>query len=234
MCALLRELARIHVKLAIQQGSPIIYANFLGYDEQSHRRGPSSGFAHWALKGLDGVFRDIYRTARRSNHRDYELLVFSDHGQESVCDYVALYGMSVEEAAKEAFASGPLADYIVSDLTERRQSYYSDQRARHMLRVRRGRMDPRSLSDEALAKEIVVTAMGPIGHIYLPVPLDFEGRADYARSLVNQYHVPLVMTRSEDDGTIYAWNGAANGNYPNTRRPCWVTIIRFSTRWRPI
>jgi len=50
---LLRELVAIGVKLDAARGLPVIHANFLGYDEQSHRRGPESKFAHWSLKGLD-------------------------------------------------------------------------------------------------------------------------------------------------------------------------------------
>ena len=37
------------------RGLPVIYLDFVGYDEQSHRRGPSSRFAHWSLKGIDGA-----------------------------------------------------------------------------------------------------------------------------------------------------------------------------------
>src|SRR5581483_10784113 len=49
VCIFLREILTIGVKIDIARGLPIIHANFLGYDEQSHRRGPSSRFAHWTL-----------------------------------------------------------------------------------------------------------------------------------------------------------------------------------------
>ena len=38
----LREWLRVMVKLAVHQGRPVVYANFLGYDEHAHRRGPDS------------------------------------------------------------------------------------------------------------------------------------------------------------------------------------------------
>lgn len=46
---LLRELITIGVKIDIARGLPIIHLNFLGYDEQAHRRGPSSLFALYLL-----------------------------------------------------------------------------------------------------------------------------------------------------------------------------------------
>jgi hypothetical protein len=60
---------------------------FFGYDEQAHRRGPGSAFAHWTLKGIDGVVRDIYRTAMRSRCRNYQIVIYADHGQERVKNY---------------------------------------------------------------------------------------------------------------------------------------------------
>ena len=49
----LREFITIGAKVDLARGLPIIHVNFLGYDEQSHRRGPNSLFAHWSLKGID-------------------------------------------------------------------------------------------------------------------------------------------------------------------------------------
>ena len=82
VCIFLREIITIGVKIDAARGLPIIHANFLGYDEQSHRRGPSSAFAHWTLKGIDRAVRQIYRAARRSARRDYQVWIFSDHGHE--------------------------------------------------------------------------------------------------------------------------------------------------------
>ena len=42
VCIGLRELVTIGVKIDVTRGLPVIHANFLGYDEQAHRRGPSS------------------------------------------------------------------------------------------------------------------------------------------------------------------------------------------------
>jgi hypothetical protein len=78
---LLRELCVIGGKIDISRGLPIIHINFLGYDEQSHRRGPRSLFAHWTLKGIDDAVARLWRAANHSAWRHYEVWIYSDHGQ---------------------------------------------------------------------------------------------------------------------------------------------------------
>ena len=86
-CIVLRELIRVQVKVDIIRGVPVIHANFIGYDEHSHRRGPDSAFAHWTLKGIDSVIRDLVKKATQSERRDYQILIYSDHGQERSVDF---------------------------------------------------------------------------------------------------------------------------------------------------
>src|SRR5690606_26319128 len=69
----LRELCVIGGKIDLSRGMPIVHINFLGYDEQSHRRGPSSRFAHWTLKGIDDSIARLWRAAHRSEWRNYEV-----------------------------------------------------------------------------------------------------------------------------------------------------------------
>ena len=84
---LLRELCVIGGKIDISRGMPIIHINFLGYDEQSHRRGPRSLFAHWTLKGIDDAIARLWRAANHSAWRHYEVWIYSDHGQAIVRRY---------------------------------------------------------------------------------------------------------------------------------------------------
>ncbi len=201
----MREYLRVMVKLAIEEGSPVIHANFLGYDEQAHRRGPDSWFAHWVLKGIDGVIGDISRMARRSPHREYEVVVFSDHGQERTAIYDRLHDRSIQDAVKEAFAEGPLAGRKVrAGFEGKTRGAELNQRARRLLRVRRSRKPPPVTADDS-EQDVIITALGPLGHIYTPTPLGDEDKEFYARRLVQRDSVPLTIYL-DAEGVAWARN----------------------------
>lgn len=196
ICIALREMLRFRVLLDIERGVQTIHANFLGYDEQSHRRGPSSDFAHWTLKGIDRAIRDIYRAANHSTYRDYELMIYSDHGQEATEPYERRHGRGLDAALGEVFARGPLDG---APVWMRKMPELLGNTLDRFRNLMGGKSDHQSSGGTPdPSKEIVVTAMGPIGHIYLPRrPADAD-MLDYARALVNQAGIPLVMWRGSD------------------------------------
>jgi len=104
---LMRELSTVGVKIDIARGLPVIYINLLGYDEQAHRRGPSSKFAHWTLKGIDDAIARIWRAAHRSSRRHYDVWIYSDHGQEDSVPYEILHGRSFADAVSDALSTLP-------------------------------------------------------------------------------------------------------------------------------
>jgi endonuclease/exonuclease/phosphatase family metal-dependent hydrolase len=210
----MREYLRVIVKLAIEEGRPIVYANFLGYDEQAHRRGPDSWFAHWVLKGIDGVIGDISREARRSPYRDYEVVVFSDHGQERAEMYSRVRGRDIEAAVRDALADGPLAQQPVRSMfAAKSRGSELDQRARRLLRIKRGREKLPQPTTEELGREVIVTALGPLGHIYSPQPLSDEAKDGYARELVAQDRVPTALYR-DAAGVLWARNRRGRWRLP--------------------
>ncbi|MFW5640690.1 MAG: endonuclease/exonuclease/phosphatase family protein [Thermodesulfobacteriota bacterium] len=194
VCAVLRELIRFRVKLDVSRGIRIIHANFVGYDEQSHRRGPSSAFAHWSLQGIDEAIQDIYRTALRADCRDYQLIVFSDHGQEGVVSYADEYGISVRRAVNEVFASRFSGD-PEEDRKGRRHG-----RGRGFFSRRGLELADFLMSDSA--EHVRTTSMGPLGHIYLPGELSESEKEGYGRRLVKEAHIPLVLYSGEGESTI--------------------------------
>jgi len=204
VCIVLRELIRFRVLLDIERGSQTIHANFLGYDEQSHRRGPGSAFAHWTLKGIDRAVRDIYRAASHSGFRDYELIVYSDHGQEHTEAYSKRHGRDLDVALGEVFARGPMAAYpvwmrkmpeLVGNTLDRCRSLLGLKPMVHV--ASSGVPDP--------ATQIIVTAMGPVGHLYFPEKVASADQESYAKDLLGKAMIPLVMLRQED-GTVRAFN----------------------------
>jgi endonuclease/exonuclease/phosphatase family metal-dependent hydrolase len=215
----MREWLRVMVKLSIAEGAPIIYANFLGYDEQAHRRGPDSAFAHWGLKGIDNVVADVFRAAHTSDARDYQVVVFADHGQERAEIYEVAHGVTIQDAVKKVFAAGPLAGTRVHrvDLPGGR-TQEMDQRAHWLFRSKRGRLEAPRMTAEQLANDIIVTALGPLGHVYLPVELGDDQRAAYAKALVKEGHTPLVLYL-DAAGVVHARNRRGAWRLPDDAVP---------------
>ncbi|MEW6039227.1 MAG: endonuclease/exonuclease/phosphatase family protein [Pseudomonadota bacterium] len=193
---LLRELATIGAKIDVARGLPIVHLNFLGYDEQAHRRGPASLFAHWSLKGIDDAIARLWRAAHRSARRHYDVWVYSDHGQEQVKTYDKLYGRSFAEAVAGVFARqrGEAVGY-------RNSGVWGDQLNRVELLGGRWtqRWSPlRTLLGEDEGKpRLSVAALGPVAMIYWESELDGRERSSLARALVEQAKAPAVLFRDE-------------------------------------
>ena len=191
VCILLRELIRTRVKMDIARGVPIVHASFLGYDEQAHRRGPDSAFAHWTLKGIDDAVGDIHRSMKRSPCRNYRMVVYSDHGQEAVDSYEKRYGKSLRRATVEIAAEAEGGE--ASDGEGRRKRYgagnpFSGNRARGLFFS-----GVKPADDSASIGQTQVAAMGPLAHVYFPEPPDAGKKRLLSDKLVRQAHVPLVL-----------------------------------------
>lgn len=82
----LRELSTLGACYDAARGLPIVQINFLGYDEQAHRFGPESRRAGRQLRAIDRSLRRIWRAAHLGTGREYDLWIFSTHGQETTTD----------------------------------------------------------------------------------------------------------------------------------------------------
>lgn len=199
VCIGLRELVRFRVKNDLIRGIPLIHANFIGYDEQAHRRGPSSAFAHWSLKGIDGVIQDIVRSAERSRCRDYRVVVYSDHGQEDAESYRRNRGESAADAVGRVLG-GDKSPKDAGD-GEATGPEYRRRRAGGLLR---GDGDSEANpSTRNGIERITVSVIGPLGHVYLPgegteggsaIRPEFRGDLEAAaRALVKEAEIPLIL-----------------------------------------
>lgn len=215
VCVALREVIQFMTRLDIERGVKIIHANFLGYDEQAHRRGPRSAFAHWTLKGIDRTIRDVHRAALRSEYRDYQLIVYSDHGQETARSYEGPNGETVLEAVKSVVARHQLP-FAENNIWHRAHETYLTGRSRELLRRRRRLTSPKRRSEKG-ADEVVVAAMGPLGHIYLPRPLSDETKEAIARDLVRLAEIPIVFFVSANNA-VRAVDGRGEWRLPEDGR----------------
>jgi endonuclease/exonuclease/phosphatase family metal-dependent hydrolase len=200
---LMRELATIGAKIDVTRGLPVVYVDMVGYDEQAHRRGPSSRFAQWSLKGIDRAIGRIWRTALRSWQRDYDVWVFSDHGSEAVVPFARQNGRTVEEAVTAVLDGTirPAGEEQAPAAARRRVGSYAAGRSalRPGLLLRRG-------PPEALVEypPPVVAAMGTVGHLYLDRPLADRERDHLAQSLVAEARIPMVSATT-DRAHVRVW-----------------------------
>ena len=193
---LLRELSTVGVKIDIARGLPVIYINLLGYDEQSHRRGPSSAFAHWTLKGIDDAIARIWRAAHRSSRRHYDVWIYSDHGQEDSIPYETLHGRPLADAISEALNSLPKSPsgYRSSGregVQLQRVRLFGGQWVQKLFPIRH-----REQLENGEAP-LALSAMGPLALLY---NIHFNGTAPetIARLIVEQAQVPMILYREKE------------------------------------
>jgi endonuclease/exonuclease/phosphatase family metal-dependent hydrolase len=215
ICVSAREAIRFRVLLDIARGIRVIHANFLGYDEQAHRRGPDSDFAHWTLKGIDRAIRDIHRAADGTPLVSYEVLIYSDHGQERSTPYEEIHGRPVEQAITEVFSTGVTARTEIGQARKAETPRSRGERRRHLLHQRPGHAGFGTPED--CAEKINLTAMGPIGHIYLPVKLEEIDLDAYAAALVRDAAIPIVVYDPTEDGTVKVRNRRGAWTLPQDR-----------------
>lgn len=104
---LLRELSAAGVLMDLIRGLPVIHVNLPGYDELAHRRGPSSAFAHGTLGAIDRTIARLWRAAHRATGRDYDVWIYSDHGQETTIPFERATGASLGAVLEDALGSTP-------------------------------------------------------------------------------------------------------------------------------
>ncbi|MFO7987085.1 MAG: endonuclease/exonuclease/phosphatase family protein [Desulfatiglandaceae bacterium] len=211
----LREIVRFMVRLDIERGIPVIHANFLGYDEQAHRRGPGSYFAHWTLKGIDDAVRDIVRSARRSHYRDYEVIIYSDHGQESCCNYPAEHGVTVRQAVRRTLHTLWYSHTLPAHGTDWEADSDRGLFTRGLLRSKPARPPTRPPD---LGTRVTVTAKGPLGHVYLPFIPDETQKQAAAQALVHEAEIPLVLYTLAN-GQVQAVTGSGRFYLPQDAVP---------------
>jgi len=201
VCVLLREFVAAGVYIDLIRGLPIIHLNLLGYDEQSHCRGPSSRFAHWSLQGIDDVIKRIHQMISRSPNREYDLWVYSDHGQEKTTPYILKYGTTLEDAVKKAFNTQAVTTHVGSEKDMAVASHEARLAAK-----KKAAVQDAPLTNAAPA-DVVVTAMGPLGHIYVKRPLNPIEKLFFAKRLVDELGIPLTIIRDANNQFL-AFTGA--------------------------
>lgn len=189
----MREVVQIGAGLDLTRGLPIIHLNFLGYDERAHRRGPGSAFAHAELRRIDDTIKRLYRSAHNSHRRDYQVILYSDHGQETARSYEEEHpgglGQTVLNGLKELDEKIPEKFSVLHHLGAESSWLANRERVRKHLEAQE---QPEDLSPED-EKAFAITARGPVAHIYLAKPMSREQKRIFAEWLVRKGDVPGVL-----------------------------------------
>lgn len=210
ICILLRELLVIGAKIDIERGLPIIHVNFIGFDEQAHRRGPSSAFAHWCLKGIDYSIKRIWKAAQKAPWRQYDVWVYSDHGQSVTKSFYKARGYVIEDALNKIFAdleenTLPLLHFATSSTDVQRCCLLGSPgiaggHAPHKCVPMPPQVGTQGESSQAFEPE--VANLGPVGLIYTGRHCSAAELTLAARALARDHGVPVAITRDAHDHLI--------------------------------
>jgi Type I phosphodiesterase / nucleotide pyrophosphatase len=94
-----RLLNDLNVSLIAEQmarGAPVIFCDFVDYDEVAHHAGPARPEAMAALEALDHTLGIMQRLAAEAPRR-YHIVVLSDHGQSQGATFRQRYGESLAQ-----------------------------------------------------------------------------------------------------------------------------------------
>jgi endonuclease/exonuclease/phosphatase family metal-dependent hydrolase len=219
VCIGLRELIVIGACMDIARGLPIIHLNLAGFDEQAHRRGPNSAFAHWVLKGVDYAIRRVWVDAKKSPARDYRVWIYSDHGQETTTPYVELCGTKIQAVVAD------LMQEVIGTGAAHQDATQWHEQLQPPLSYRSG-----TLSHKAWRKHVAadfptdfhrpgntrVIALGPVGFVYAPRRLSFAEKALLAAKLTEHHKIPCVFA-FDDERNLHAWISGRRLSMPEQR-----------------
>lgn len=101
---LLRDLNLTFLMDAIGRGTPIMYVDFVDYDELAHHAGPERLESLRSLTGVDRALLSVER-AIRDAPRDYAIVVLSDHGQSQGETFRDRYGQTLDALVRDLIGS---------------------------------------------------------------------------------------------------------------------------------
>jgi len=204
---ILREWMAIGAKLDMVRGFPVIHLNFLGYDEQAHRRGPDSFFAHWTLKGIDRTLARLWKAAHRSHRRNYAIWLYSDHGQERVESYLGKQGASLQKKLETLFYPDISGEQLGREdnwgISHWRGTYLGGHKWQRWFG---GLFDAKS-SRANDSEQLHVAAMGPLGLVTFPHELTDAEKLQAAQKMSEQARLPLVFFYYEAAVQAYTRKG---------------------------
>lgn len=184
---LLRTVNLVVVADQMSRGAPIIFVDFVDYDEIAHHAGPERPEAMRAVEGVDALIAELEVVGARVP-TDYEFVIWSDHGQSLGSTFEQLTGSTLAQRVRDLMAGdaaqvveatggddwGPLNALIASTLggSERRPDSLvvgpdrTEATLRERRRARRTTPAPAPVAPDVPA--LVVVGGGNLGMIWFP------------------------------------------------------------------
>jgi hypothetical protein len=197
----------------MMRGAPVIYCDFVDYDEIAHHAGPTRPESLASLEGIDQVLGTLEAVAAASP-RPYRFVVLSDHGQSQGATFRQRYDMTLEDLVHDLMTADgePVSGEIGQEhegeqwgrvgmfLTELGdESKTAEKLGRRAQRDHAERTPaPPSGTEAELTErpELIVVASGNLGMVYFPrhlARLTFEEIEDlYPRLLAGLTHHPGI------------------------------------------
>ena len=222
--AFLRNLSFFWLKQDMVRGVPVIYSNFVGYDDVAHHSGPDTYESQLSLAAFDRRLRQLRRRARRTSPIRYEIVLLSDHGQTPSIPFRILYGQTIEEALSELMSrtAGAPVDVarafdpdlshtasLLAELDDVEESHlgWAADRGRRALRHITPEYEDLEGGDDS--PRAVVCVSGSLAHIYFVgygAPLTLEdiqlAHPDLVEGLANHPGLGLVAARRRDGDPV--------------------------------
>jgi uncharacterized membrane protein YvlD (DUF360 family) len=194
--SVLRQSSFFWIRQDLVRGVPVIYSNFVGYDDVAHYSGPDDYEAQVALASFDRGLRKLRRFGRRHAAIRYEVVLLSDHGQTPSVPFRSLHGRTLGQvvadlagqAVDQGAATGDAAylDTLLREMARGavRPAWAVRRGSRTLTRIRDRRgtgADQEGRSDRSLpapppvptgavageAPEIAVCVSGCLAHLYV-------------------------------------------------------------------
>ncbi|MCP4571160.1 MAG: hypothetical protein GY838_02295 [bacterium] len=175
----LRDLSFFWLKQDMVRGVPVIYSNFVGYDDVAHHAGPVSYESQLSLASFDRQLRKLRRRAGRQSPVRYDIVLMSDHGQTPSVPFRVLCGEPLAATVARLVGVARTGEYDPGRVFNPDQSYtahllaeleetpsgalgWAAKRSRRTLsRLAEG--DAPVGADDA---EVVVCESGSLAHVY--------------------------------------------------------------------
>ncbi len=231
ICIFLREWITGAAKMDLARGMPVVHLNLIGYDEQAHRRGPESLFAHWVLKGIDDSIKRIWKAAEKSDARQYEVWIYSDHGQLRADPYEKKFGITLHDqvmAWNVLTSPAPAKNSSQSPPPKRRREMESDrfqllggkgiQKWFSSLHAKNSKTSLENENDSIPTLYTptisfpIISDLGPVALIYLGEH-ESEARLELGKRLAMEGGVPIVFD-AKSAPMLTGWSSSGSFNWP--------------------